>query len=58
METVLVEVYKTGEKVAGIPFNKRGRKPLGYNLYVNGSLYAFIPYKGIVWTTKEGTVYF
>lgn len=45
------EVYKTGEKK--VP-NKRGPKPQGYNIYMNGMFKEFLPYGDkSMWITKK-----
>lgn len=46
-DAVVVQVFKTGEKGAGL-WSRRGRKPQGYNVYIHGVLRAFIPYAVII----------
>jgi hypothetical protein len=42
-EYCITQIYKTGEKVAGI-WNEKGRKPVGYNVYISGIFRIFLPY--------------
>jgi hypothetical protein len=55
-EYCITQIYKTGEKVAGI-WNEKGRKPVGYNVYISGIFRIFLPYL-TAGSKKEGEMNF
>lgn len=56
-DAVVVQVFKTGEKKAGL-WSRRGRKPQGYNVYIGGALVIYIPYESRILKNKIKGQYF